>query len=112
MAARYAALRQFGNATRLNEQGHEVVSFRIETLWQDLRFALRQLRGSPALTPTAILVLALGMGAHLAIAGFVDAALIKPLPYRDPARSVALFDSIAAGPKYCISYLDTWTGSD
>jgi predicted permease len=105
-AARYAARRQFGNATRLSEQSHEVVSFRMETVLQDLRFALRQLRRSPGFTITAVLVLALGMGANLAIFAFVDAALIKPLPYRDQARLVGLFESIAAGPKYCISYLD------
>jgi hypothetical protein len=105
-AARYAAMRQFGNATRLNEQSHEAVSFGLETVLQDLRFALRQLKRSPAFTLTAILVLALGMGANLAIFAFVDAALLKPLPYRTPARLVGLFESIAAGPKYCISYLD------
>jgi predicted permease len=105
-AACYAARRQFGNTTRLNEQSHEAVSFRVETVVQDLRFALRQLRRSPAFTLTAILVLALGMGANLAIFALVDAALVKPLPYRDPARLVGLFESIAAGPKYCISYLD------
>ncbi len=105
-AAHYAAQRQLGNPTRLNEQSHEVVGFRAETVVQDLRFALRQLRRSPAFTLTAILVLALGMGSNLAIFAFVDAALVKPLPYRVPARLVGLFGSIAAGPKYCISYLD------
>ncbi len=105
-AAKYAARRQFGNVTRMNEQSHEVIGFRAETVAQDLRFALRQLRRSPGFTLTAILVLALGMGANLAIFAFVDAALLKPLPYRAPARLVGLFESIAAGPKYCISYLD------
>ena len=105
-AAHYAAQRQLGNPTRLNEQSHEVVGFRAETVVQDLRFALRQLRRSPAFTLTAILVLALGMGSNLAIFAFVDAALVKPLPYRVPTRLVGLFGSIAAGPKYCISNLD------
>jgi predicted permease len=105
-AARYAARRQFGNPTRLREQSDEIVGFRAETVVQDLRFALRQLRRSPGFTLTATLILALGMGANVAIFAFVDAALLKPLPYRDPARLVGLFGSIAAGPKYCISYLD------
>ena len=105
-AAHYAAQRQFGNATRLKEQSDEIVGFRVETVVQDLRFALRQLRRSPGFTLTAILILALGMGANLAIFAFVDAALVKPLQYRDPTRLVGLFESIAAGPKYCISYLD------
>ena len=105
-AARYAARRQFGNMTRFEEQSNEIVRFRVETVLQDLRFALRQLRRSPAFTLTAVLVLALGMGANLAIFAFVDAALIKPLPYRNPGRLVGLFEAISAGPKYCISYLD------
>jgi predicted permease len=105
-AAHYKARRQFGNATRLSEQSYEAVSFRAETVWQDIRFALRQLRRSPGFTLTAILILALGMGANLAIFAFVDAALLKPLPYQNPSRLVGLFGAIAAGPKYCISYLD------
>jgi macrolide transport system ATP-binding/permease protein len=75
--ARYAAKRQFGNATRLEEQSHEIIGFRAETVVQDLRFALRQLRRSPGSTLTAILILALGMGANLSIFAFVDAALLK-----------------------------------
>ena len=56
-------------------------------LLQDLRYALRQLRKSPGFACTAILILTLGMSASVAIFGFVDAALIKPLPYKDPNRS-------------------------
>ena len=79
--ARYAAMRQFGNATKLREQSHEVVGFKMETVVQDLRFALRQLRKNPGFAMTTILILALGIGASVAIFAFVDAALIKPLPY-------------------------------
>jgi predicted permease len=84
--ARFEARRGFGNSTRLKEQSHEVVGFGLETVVQDLRFALRQLRRKPGFTTTAILILALGMGASIAIFGFVDAALIKPLPYAAPDR--------------------------
>ena len=58
-----------------------VVGFRAETVLQDLRFALRQMRQNPGFALTAILILALGMGVSVAIFGFVDAALLQPLPY-------------------------------
>ena len=94
-SAHYAAKRQFGNATQLKEQAHEIVSFRFETVLQDFRFAIRQLRKNFGFTFTAIGMLALGMCASVAIFAFVDAALIKPLPYRDPSRMVGVFESIA-----------------
>src|ERR1700722_2812687 len=59
-AAGYAAKRQFGNATRLQEQNHEAVSFRLETVMLDLGFALRHLSRNPGFACTAILILALG----------------------------------------------------
>ena len=92
-AARYAAMRRIGNATLLNERSHEVVSFRLETVAQDLRFAARQLWRSPGLAVTAILVLAVGIGSSTAIFGFVDALLIQPLPYAGPNRLVAIDES-------------------
>ena len=67
----------------------------IDHALKDLAFALRQLRKNPGFAFTAVFVLALGMCASLAIFAFVDAALIKPLPYRDPARLVALFETNA-----------------
>jgi len=73
---------------------------------KDLGFALRQLRKNPGFTCTAILVLALGMCASLAIFAFVDAALIKPLPYRDPARLAAVFETNAMFRRSNLSYPD------
>jgi hypothetical protein len=84
-AARYAAMRQFGNATKLREQSHETVAFSVETVAQDLRFALRQCTNNPGFALTAILILALGMGVSVAIFGFVDAALLQPLRMQIPA---------------------------
>jgi len=105
-AARYAAMRQFGNETRLKEKSHEVVGFRVETVVQDLRFALRQLRKNPGFAATAILILALGIGASVAIFGFVDAALLQPLPYAEPTRLVAIDESSALFPRNNLSYQD------
>jgi len=75
-------------------------------LLQDLRYALRQLRKSPGFACTAILVLALGMCASVSIFGFVDAALIKPLPYPNPNRLVDVTESAALFPRAYLSYPD------
>ena len=104
--AHYVAVRQFGSTVRLKEQSKEIVGFRVETVWQDFRFAVRQLRKNPGFAATAVMVLALGIGASVAIFSFVDAALIKPLPYKEPSRLVQLFESIALGPRFHLSYLD------
>src|SRR5271155_3045975 len=72
----------------------------------DLRFALRQLRKSPGFTFTAMIVFALGIAASTAIFAFVDAALVKPLPYRDPSQLVALFERIPVGDRFHLSYGD------
>src|SRR5215475_2771663 len=74
--AQHAAQRQFGNDLRLKEQSHDIVGFRLESVWQDLRFALRQLNKNPGFACVAILVLTLGIAASVAIFSFVDAALI------------------------------------
>ena len=105
-ASRIAAMRQFGNAARLKEQSHEVIGFRFESVAQDLHFALRQLRKNPGFAATATLILALGIGASVAIFGFVDAALIKPLPYQNSSRLAMLFESNPLGPRFHLSYLD------
>jgi macrolide transport system ATP-binding/permease protein len=105
-AAHTAAMRQFGNAEGLKERSTETVGFRLETVWQDLHFALRQLGHNPGFTATATLVLTLGISATVAVFGFVDAALIKPLPYEQPSRLVALYESISMGPQYHLSFLD------
>ncbi len=104
-AHREAAL-QFGNATRLGERSRELVGFRFETVFHDLRFSIRQLRKNPGFAITAVSILALGIASSMAIFAFVDAALIKPLPYRDPARLEVLYEAIPIGPKFHLSYLD------
>jgi macrolide transport system ATP-binding/permease protein len=78
----------------------------IDNLLQDVRFAIRQLRKSLGFTFTAIFTLALGMCASVAIFAFVDAALIKPLPYPNPSRLVGVFESVSLFPQSNLSYLD------
>jgi hypothetical protein len=78
----------------------------IENLLRDAHFAVRQLRKNPGFTCTAVLMLALGMCASVAIFAFVDASLIKPLPYRDPARLVGVYESIPMCPECNLSYPD------
>jgi len=78
----------------------------MENVLQDIRYALRQLRKSPGFAITAILILTIGIGASTAIFGFVDAALIKPLPYAEPARLVDVTESAAMFPRANLSYPD------
>ena len=77
-----------------------------ETLWQDLRFALRQLTKNPGFTITAVLMLSLGIAASVAIFAFVDAALLKPLPYEDPRTLADVTESVAVFPHANLSYPD------
>ncbi len=73
---------------------------------QDTRYAVRQLRKNPGFACTSILILALGICASVAIFGFVDAALIKPLPYADPTRLVLVTESVAMIPHANLSFPD------
>jgi len=77
-----------------------------DSLLQDLRFAIRQLRKNPGFATTAILILTLGIAASVAIFSFVDAALIQPLPYQNPSRLLILFESNSLGPRFHLSYKD------
>jgi putative ABC transport system permease protein len=87
--ARYAALRKFGNVTRVREETWEVWSLVwLEQLWQDVRFGLRQLRRNPGFTAVAVATLAIGIGANTAVFSVGDALLFHPLPYVPDAGRV------------------------
>jgi predicted permease len=91
--ARYAAMRKFGNLTRVKEDTLEVWSVVwLEQLFEDVRFGLRMLRKSPGFTAVAVFTLALGIGANTYIFSVVDALLFRPLKFPDAARLVALWE--------------------
>src|SRR3954471_155197 len=69
----------------------------VDYLLNDLRFALRTLRKQPAFTATVLATLALAVGASTAIFSVVEATLLRPLPFREPARIAFLWG--VAGPQ-------------
>jgi predicted permease len=105
--ARTKALVEFGGVTQLREEYRlrRGLPF-LETLWQDLRFATRQLRKSPGFTVSAILTLALGIGASTAIFSLVEGVVLAPLPYRRPDCLMMLEESRPGVQQLGISYPD------
>ncbi|HKR27346.1 MAG TPA: ABC transporter permease [Acidobacteriaceae bacterium] len=95
--AHYAALRAFGNPTVIGEQTRAIWSWIwFESLARDLRYCLRALRQAPGFTAIAILLMALGIGANVALFAVIRSVLLNPLPYREPDRLVALYSYIRA----------------
>jgi predicted permease len=89
--ARREAASRFGNRTLLQERTRDRDTLVwLETAMQDVRYALRGFRRNPAFAATAILSLALGIGANTAIFTLIDALLLRALPVRDPKQLVEL----------------------
>ena len=92
--ARRQALVKFGGMESTKESmrdGWTLVW--LETAWQDVRYAIRGLRRSPAFAITAILSLTLGLGSGLAIFTVADHLLLRPLPFRDASRLVMIWEA-------------------
>src|SRR5215471_18071421 len=93
--ARYDAQRRFGNSALIKEdtRAMDIVGW-IETIGQNLRYAFRMLRRSPVFTIVAILTLALGIGANVAIFTVVHGVLLQPLPFPHPEQLVRVYDDL------------------
>ncbi len=104
-AARIAALRQFGNVTLVREDTHWMNSVGwLESLVQDVRFAIRGLRHSPAFVAAAVMTLAIGIGVNAAVFTVTNAVLFKGFPL--VAGNDRLLYVTSRGYGCCVSYPD------
>jgi predicted permease len=96
--ARRQALLKFGPVESLRESYHSERSLPVlESLLQDLRYALRTLARNPGFAVVAILSLALGIGASTSIFSVADAVLLRPLPYPQPDRILRIWEKSPSG---------------
>jgi predicted permease len=98
--ARRRARREFGSVDDAKERARDQQGFPwVESLWQDTRFALRQLRRAPLFTAAAVLTLAVGIGGTAGVFSVLDAVAIRTLPYPDADRLVVIHEGLPrSGP--------------
>ena len=113
--ARELALSRLGDIARLKRTMTDLgrkrdrdmrVTQWLEELTDDLKFAFRQLKSSPAFTLVATVTLALGIGANSAIFALVDATLLRPLPYGEPEQLVSIWESSTTTERGYVSPLN------
>ncbi len=113
--ARAEALRLFGDreavarAATQEARRHERARRRskmMETVWQDIRYGIRSLTGSPGFAAVALLTLALGIGANTAIFSVVDGVLLEPLPYDDPQELLWLDEETVRGTGMAVAWVN------
>ncbi|HEX2330663.1 MAG TPA: ABC transporter permease [Candidatus Angelobacter sp.] len=91
--ARLDALKAFGNRSVVEEQTHSQWSWNwLEGIGRDLRYGARTLTRTPGFSVTAIVVMALGIGATTSLFTIVRSVLLRPLPFRDPDKLVMLYE--------------------
>lgn len=107
--APYAARRALGNTVQIKEDVRAAWGMQwLETLLQDLRFGLRQLRRNPGFTTVVVLSLALGVGANTAIFTVIDAVLLQSLPVKNPSKLVLLDSGPDQGTDGGDPYVGRW----
>ena len=105
--ARRVALMKLGGVDQAKEAYRDRATIpALESIMKDLHFTFRQLRKQPAFTFTASVMVTLGIGASVAIFAFVDAALLKPLPYQNPSRLLLVTETTLEIPRANLSYPD------
>jgi putative ABC transport system permease protein len=111
-AAAKEARRRFGDPDRIGREcrsiaaSHEAAERRTglrDELLQDLRWALRRLRGEPGFALAVVAILALGIGASTALFGVADAVMFRPLPYPEPERLVWIAERTPEGDPFSVS---------
>lgn len=103
--ARRQAFVKFGSPRRVRESEWEGNTLRfVDDCWRDLKYAVRTLSRTPGFTISAVLVMALGIGANSALFTVVRSVLLKPLPFKDPGRLIQLYE-VSPNGKRQFSYV-------